>query len=95
MGFFNGGRKLKALRDHVDYLDRQINHLYEYDHYLQEKNEKQRDQIETLRRRSALSETILMNVLARNVNCIVGWDYYLDQLQEIRKTDTDSNPNTR
>ena len=93
MSFFNRG--FEALRKHVIYLDEQINHLYRYDQYQEEKIEKQKDQIEIFRRRLALSETILMNVLARNVNCIVGWDYYLDQLQEIRKTDTDSNPNTR
>ncbi len=39
-----------------------------------------------------LCEVILANLLASNMNCFVGWDYYLDRLQEIKSTDPDSNP---
>lgn len=52
----------------------------------------QKEQNDCIKTRVSLCEVILANLLAKNANCIVGWDFYLEKLKEIRSTDPDSNP---
>ena len=92
MGFLNKRREIDALKSQVEHLDREL-HFYKGLHNAaEEKITHQKAQIECMKVRTSLCEVILANILARNANCIVGWDFYLEKLQEIRSTDPDSNP---
>ena len=90
MGFIST-EDLRKLEGRVAYLDREIGWNRERQEADRRLLDHQREQITTLKHRLALTESILMNVLARNVNCIVGWDFYLDRLHEIREDDPDRN----
>ena len=85
---------LTALSSRVEELAQNFLHLRKKWEAIHEKNENQREQIECLRVRTALCEVILANILARNVNCIVGSDYYLERIKEVRATDPDGNSRT-
>ncbi len=91
MGIFISSEELRKIEGRVAYLDREIGWNRERQETDRRLLDRQKEQIETLKHRLALTESILMNLLARNVNCIVGWDYYLDRLHDIRKDDPDRN----
>ena len=89
MTFF---RRRKNQDSHIQHLDNELHWVKRCRDADQEVISRQKEQIECLKTRMTLCEVILVNVLAKNVNCIVGWDFYLEKLREIRSTDPDSNP---
>ncbi len=95
MRFFKKRSAIELLKSHVHHLDTEL-HYYKRSHKAaQDEIVLQKEQNECLRTRVSLCEVILANILARNVDCIIGCDYYLEQLQKIRSTDPDSNPPKR
>ncbi len=92
MGFFTKRREIQGLENHIQHLDNEL-HFYKRCHdVLEQKVAHQNEQHACLKVRTSLCEVILANLLAKDAKCIVGWDYYLDRLKEIRSTDPDSNP---
>ena len=92
MGFFKKRSEVEVLRIHIRHLDSEL-HYYKGSHLAaQERIALQKEQNDCLKTRVSLCEVILANILARNVDCIVGCDYYLERLEDIRSTDPDSNP---
>ena len=92
MGFFIKRSEIDAIKSHVEHLNRELDFQKRCYDAAQEKISHQKEQIDCIKIRATLCEAVLLNMLAKNVNCIVGWDYYLDRLKEIRATDPDSNP---
>lgn len=92
MGFLNKRREIDGLKSHIQHLDNELHFYKGCQSAADEKISLQKEQIECMKVRTSLCEVILANILARNANCIVGWDFYLEKLQEIRSTDPDSNP---
>ena len=90
MGFIST-EHLRKLEGRVAYLDREIGWNRERQEADRRLLDHQKEQIQTLKNRLVLTESILANVLSMNVKCIVGWDYYLEKLTEIRETDPDSS----
>lgn len=56
----------------VQHIDNELNWLKRCREADQETISRQKEQIECLKTRMTLCEVILVNILAKNVNCIVG-----------------------
>ena len=81
-----------GLEGQVRHLDSEL-HFYKMCHDAAEKKISHlQEQLQPLRTRISLCEVVLANLLAKDTDCIMGWDFYLEKLQEVRKTDPDSNP---
>ena len=92
MGFFAKRSEIDRLQSHIDHLDREVHFYKGLYNSTEQKLAHQKEQNDCIKTRVSLCEVILANLLAKNANCIVGWDFYLEKLKEIRSTDPDSNP---
>ena len=80
------------LSPRVDWIDNRLRWFDSRNKSNEDKINLLEEKYACLKSRMHLCEVILANLLASNMNCFVGWDYYLDRLQEIKSTDPDSNP---
>lgn len=80
--------KIKAIESHLQHMDNELHYCRNCMGAAVEKIDYQKEQNECLKKRVLLCEAILTNLLAKNVNCIAGWDHYLDRLEDIRSTES-------
>jgi len=79
---FNYFSRVKAIESHLQHMDNHLHYCRGDVSVAEEKITYLTEQNELFKKRVLLCEVILTNLLAKNGNCIVGWDFYLDWLEK-------------